>query len=86
MTRRSATSAWSICGSWRASEATAPTKQKRWGVLGRKEPDLMNRLIEAGLLPGVPFAQEPDGVLDKEQAEEFEEGNEADISYLFEPK
>jgi len=55
-------------------------------VLGRKEPDLMNRLIEAGLLPGVPFAQEPDGVLDKEQADEFEEGNEADISYLFEPK
>jgi len=43
-----------------------------------------SRLIEARLLPGVPFAQVPDGVLDKEQAEDFDEGKEADISYLFE--
>lgn len=61
----------------------APHKRKRWGLLARQEPELLNRLIEAGLLLGVPFAEEPDAVLDEEQPEEFDEADEADLSYLF---
>ena len=61
----------------------APRKRKRWGLLARKEPELLNRLIEAGLLLGVPFAEEPDAVLDDEQPEELDEGGGADLSYLF---
>jgi hypothetical protein len=61
----------------------APRKRKRWGLLARQEPELLNRLIEAGLLLGVPFVEEPDGVLDEEQPEELDDGDGADLSYLF---
>jgi len=61
----------------------APRKRKRWGVLARQEPELLNRLIEAGLLLGVQFAETPDEVLDEEQPDEFGEGDGADLSYLF---
>ena len=62
----------------------APRKRKRWSLLTRQEPELLNHLIEAGLLLGVPFAEEPDAVLGEEQPEEFDEGDGADLSYLFE--
>ena len=61
----------------------APRKRKRWGLLARQEPELLNRLIEAGLLLGVSFAEEPDEIPDEEQPEELDEGDGAELSYLF---
>jgi len=61
----------------------APRKRKRWSILARQEPDLLNRLIEAGLLLGVPFAEAPDIVLDEGKPGEVGEDDGADISYLF---
>jgi hypothetical protein len=61
----------------------APRKRKRWGLLARQEPELLNRLIDAGLLLGVPFTEEPDGILDEAEPEEFDGGDGGDLSYLF---
>ena len=61
----------------------APRKRKRWGILAKQQPDLLNRLIEAGLLLGVPFAETPDDVLDEEKPGEVGEDGGADLSYLF---
>ena len=61
----------------------APRKRKRWGLLARQEPELLNRLIEAGLWLSVPCAEGSDEIPDQEQTGEFDEGDGTDLSYLF---